>query len=52
MKQTKNNKSCSHKRSHLETRLIFRRWSESQEGKMSRKLWESKQFLKSIGIKT
>jgi hypothetical protein len=40
------------KRSPLETRLIFRRWSESQEGKMSRKLWESKQFLKSIGIKT
>jgi len=39
----------SRKRSPLETRLILKRWSKSQEGKMAQKLWESKQFLKSIG---
>jgi|TARA_B100000953_G_C17841740_1_gene365313 hypothetical protein len=38
--------------SHLEKRLFLRKWAKSQEGSMARKLWESKQFLKSIGIKT
>ena len=48
------NKINNNKRplTHLEKRLVLKRWAKSQNGSMARKLYESKQFLKSKGIKT